>query len=63
MVTPFTLDVVIYADELAYFKGNSLANYREKKFRRTWARIQRWLTPWSALAALAVPVLASPVIA
>jgi hypothetical protein len=59
MVTPFTLDVIIYADELAYFKGASLAAFRDRKYRKTWAHIQRWLTLWTALAAVAIIPIAT----
>jgi hypothetical protein len=54
MITPFTLDVIIYADELAYFTGRSLKDFRERKTAKLWARIQRWYIERSIIAAVAI---------
>jgi hypothetical protein len=57
MITPYTIDTIIYRHELAYFKGKSLADFRERKDRRIWAHIQRWFTMWSVLAVAFIQAL------
>lgn len=58
MITPFTIDTIVYAHELAYANGRSLTDYRERKERKLWAHIQRWFTIWSILAVVEIIPLA-----